>query len=223
MTTLDPDLQERAAESMGRIISPQDYPTFGAAATTIESNTGKIRAMVQSTSYSPTGKPEPGKTQVNWGADFRYGASGGFSVGSTMKLFAVIEALKQGKGESYVIPDIRPPGTPWYPRDFQNGCTTGAGAPWTPGNAEGDDPPPGADIGIATRNSINTAFIALAAPQLARRITRTAGSGLAMGPVDAFLARLDVPDGGAVRADHDVADQPVRCEGIGLLGHGIST
>ncbi|MTB72585.1 PASTA domain-containing protein [Arsenicicoccus sp. MKL-02] len=193
VTTIDPDLQERAAESMGRIISPQDYPTFGSAATTIESNTGKIRAMVQSTGYSPTGKPEPGKTQVNWGADFRYGASGGFSVGSTMKLFAVIEALKQGKGEGYVIPDIRPPGTPWYPRDFQSGCTTGAGAPWKPGNAEGDDPPPGADIGIATRNSINTAFVALAADIGTCNIRNTA---LAMGMHNSRRAAEDgSPDG----------------------------
>ncbi|WP_050346966.1 penicillin-binding protein [Arsenicicoccus sp. oral taxon 190] len=189
VTTIDPELQKQAAASMGRVISAQDYPKFGSAATTVETSTGKIRAMVQSTGYNPSGKAAPGSTQVNWAADYRYGASGGFSVGSTMKLFAVVEALKQGKGESYPIPGIRPPGTPWYPREFQAGCQPGG--PLKIGNAEGDNPKPGETIGGATRNSINTAFLALSADIGTCNIRNTA---LEMGMHNSSRAS-EAPDG----------------------------
>ncbi|MCH8611704.1 transglycosylase domain-containing protein [Arsenicicoccus dermatophilus] len=165
ITTLDPSLQAAARASMGRIISPQDYDAngkrYGAAATTVETGTGKIRSMVQSTAYTATGRRETGKTQVNWAADFKFGASGGFSSGSTMKLFPVVEALKQGKDANYVIKGIRPAGAPWRGGEFQDPCSF-VGKPWAPRNAEGDDPSPTETLAHATQNSINTAFVALA-------------------------------------------------------------
>lgn len=164
VTTLDPDLQQRAGESLGRVISAKDYtvsgPKFGGAATTVEPSTGKIRAMVQSTGYNVTGRPTDGQTQVNWAADHRYGASGGFQVGSTMKLFSVVEAVKQGKGGDYVIRGIRKPRAPWQSWEFQEGCRPGS--TWSPGNAEGDDPATQETIARATQNSVNTSFVALA-------------------------------------------------------------
>lgn len=167
VTTLDPRLQREATEAMARTITARDYdatsdrPRYGGAAVTVETGTGKVRAMVQSAGYNVSGRPTPGQTQVNWATDHRYGGSGGFSVGSTMKLFTVVEALKQGLGTDHVITGIRPEHTRWRARELEAGCSVGAGG-WPVKNAEGESDAPTMSLREATAQSVNTAFVALA-------------------------------------------------------------
>ena len=177
VTTLDPRLQSSATTAMAETITARDYPRYGAAAVTLETRTGKVRSMVQSARYGRSGRTEPGATQVNWATDFRHGGSGGFSVGSTMKLFAVVEAVRQGLSPDHVITGIRPEHSRWYPRDFQPGCSVGP-AGWPVKNAEGESDAPQLSLREATAQSVNTAFVALASETGTCRIRDTA---LAMG------------------------------------------
>ena len=114
---------------------------------------------------------------MNWATDFRHGGSGGFSVGSTMKLFAVVEAVRQGLSPDHVITGIRPEHSRWYPHDFQPGCSVGP-AGWPVKNAEGESDAPQLSLREATAQSVNTAFVALASEIGTCRIRDTA---LAMG------------------------------------------
>lgn len=156
VTTLDPDLQKAAQESIARRVGQQDFPPFGSAAVTTEVGTGKVRAMVQSSGYSLKGGD--GKTSVNWAVDSTYGGGGGFNVGSTIKAFAIATAMEEGFGPDYTISGIRPAPATWYASDF-NGC--GPTAPWVVRNVEGDENGRVMTLRDATRNSVNTAFVKL--------------------------------------------------------------
>jgi membrane peptidoglycan carboxypeptidase len=89
-TTLDPREQRAANQSVRQYVAPTDRP-MGALAM-VEPGTGHIKAMAQSRLY---GKG-PGRTFINYVADFDRGGSSGFQNGSTMKTFVLAAAIAQG-------------------------------------------------------------------------------------------------------------------------------
>lgn len=96
-TTLNLDIQDAAVSSIqANVPAVKDGINVGAAAVSIEASTGRILAMAQNTTFDETPNPAPGTTSLVYAADKAHGGSIGFNVGSTYKLFTLLEWLKQG-------------------------------------------------------------------------------------------------------------------------------
>ncbi|WP_022867230.1 transglycosylase domain-containing protein [Schaalia vaccimaxillae] len=85
-TTLDPTKQQAAYDSLTGAIPIADPSGLDNALVSVEPKTGKVLAMSQNTEY---GVGE-GETMSNYGAD------GEFQVGSTFKVFTLIQWFKEG-------------------------------------------------------------------------------------------------------------------------------
>ncbi|BDV31370.1 transglycosylase domain-containing protein [Microbacterium terricola] len=104
-TTLDYNLQKTAVRAM-----KDSAPTsldgmtniktgkFGAAAVSIEVSTGRILSIAQNTKFSEASsrKDDPNYSSLVYAGDSKYGNSIGFPVGSTFKLFTLVDWLEQG-------------------------------------------------------------------------------------------------------------------------------
>lgn len=99
-TTMDPRLQNEATYAMADTAPTYvDGIYFGAAGVNVETTTGRVLSMVQNTVFSEEESvlANPGYSAVVYGADARFGGSGGsFEAGSTFKLFTLIDWLEKG-------------------------------------------------------------------------------------------------------------------------------
>ncbi len=95
-TTLDFRIQEPAAQTMADIVPTSYGAYFGAAGTSIEVGTGRILSMTQNTLFSETIEDSPDYTSLVFAGDKKNGDSVGFPVGSTYKLFTLIDWLEKG-------------------------------------------------------------------------------------------------------------------------------
>lgn len=94
-TTIDPDKQKAAhATAVSALPVDNPYGSLGLndVIVSIEPKTGDILSMAQNTQYGVTTDEHPRATQVNFSADGR------FQVGSTFKLFTLIQWFKEGHG-----------------------------------------------------------------------------------------------------------------------------
>ncbi len=123
------------------------------ALASVEPGTGKILAMAQNRPFDASSKPIKNASAVNYVADYAHGGSSGFSPGSSFKVFALAEWLKEGHSLYQTVN-----GTP---RTFPSGafhasCTHGWGS-WPVGNSDSSE------IGNmsvlnATKWSVNAAY-----------------------------------------------------------------
>ena len=137
--------------------------TIGAAAVTLDPNTGAVKSMGQNTKYI-LGSKNFGETVVNWGVDTKYGGSGGFQFGSTEKAFTLVTALEKGLPINTTVnaKQASPSQAASYTNaDLPDPCGVPKERPaW---NVRNDETAGGQmSITQATARSINTAFIALA-------------------------------------------------------------
>ena len=158
-TTLNLSLQKVAQDEVWRYV-PRDETRLelGGTAVSVETDTGRIITMAQNKVFDNT--LEGGgrsTTAVNFNTDQPYGGSQGFQTGSTYKVFALLEWLKQGHGlNEYVDSSVRT----FNQASFTDTCVGGWGGPWTPKN---DAPAaPAMSAYRATTDSVNTAFVAIA-------------------------------------------------------------
>ncbi|MDO4260111.1 MAG: transglycosylase domain-containing protein [Actinomycetaceae bacterium] len=86
-TTIDPHKQKAAVESLNGAIPNDDASGLDDALVSVVPNTGHVVAMAQNTSYGL----EEGQTMANYSAD------GSFQVGSTFKVFTLIQWFKEGR------------------------------------------------------------------------------------------------------------------------------
>ena len=99
-TTLDLDAQRTALDATYQF-APNSEASFelGSATSMVEPGTGRVLVMVQNKDFDDTlDGGGPTTTAVNFNTGFAYGGSSGFPVGSTYKLFTLVEWLNQGKG-----------------------------------------------------------------------------------------------------------------------------
>lgn len=105
-TTVDLDMQ-RVAQAAENYYAPADFDQFefGSSVITMEPGTGKIRVMVQNKIFDDAFEPEDPvrSSAVNFNTTFDYGNSTGKQVGSTYKLFTLLEWMNQGRGVNEVI------------------------------------------------------------------------------------------------------------------------
>lgn len=162
-TTLDVDLQTAAAQTVAENV-PQvlDGVDIGGTVVSVQPGTGKVLAMAQNKTYSQD--PDvlaqgPQFSAINYNTDFEYGGSSGFQPASTYKIFTVGEWLKEGHSLNETV-DGRKRSDWGSFRDTCNGGTISFPG-FSVGNDEGGNGGTYSAL-TATRNSVNTGFIAMA-------------------------------------------------------------
>ncbi|GAA1999090.1 transglycosylase domain-containing protein [Brevibacterium samyangense] len=163
-TTLQPEIQDIADEKVKETVPVGDASGAGHALVTVEPGTGAVIAMAQNRDYTVS-EPEDGRedyeTQINYNVDRAHNGANGFQVGSTWKPYVLAEWLKEGHGLNETINASK--------RDFSmsswkyGGCTDlSYGATWGPNNA-GDSSSNSYMTALnATKQSVNTAYAAMA-------------------------------------------------------------
>ena len=157
-TTLIPS-EQRIADAEVKAGVPIDDPSgVGSAIVSVEPGTGKVTSMAQNRTYTAVQNAGPTETSVNWNTTNKYGSASGFPPGSTFKPFTLVEWLKQGHSLTQTFDGTRKP--------LNQNSFTACGAPysvndiWRPGNSEGQG---GVMNALdATKNSVNTAYLAMA-------------------------------------------------------------
>ncbi|WP_233486781.1 transglycosylase domain-containing protein [Zhihengliuella sp. ISTPL4] len=96
-TSLDFRVQDPAAQEMANVVPANfDNKYFGAAGVSIEVGTGRILSITQNTMFSETPTTDQAYSSLVFAGDQKFGKSGGFQVGSTYKLFTLIDWLEKG-------------------------------------------------------------------------------------------------------------------------------
>jgi membrane peptidoglycan carboxypeptidase len=177
-TTLNLSLQTAAQDQMWAVV-PAASPALevGAVATSIESNTGRVITMALNRTFDDrsveAGGGTPGTTAVNYATDLEYGGSRGFQVGSTYKIFSLVEWLKEGRGLNEVVDATQ---TQVPQASFVDTCEDGGGhvGTWTMRNFGAARA--ALSVYDATVESVNTAFATMALQMDLCNIRKTAES-----------------------------------------------
>lgn len=176
-TTLNLKLQTTAQAQMWEVV-PATAPgvDLGGVITQVENGTGRVLTMAINKRFdnrSPEfGGGSPGTTAVNYATDRDYGGSSGFQVGSTYKIFTLLEWLEQNRGLREVVDATR---TRIPQSAFTDTCEDGGG-PWGgtwPVSNFGPSAP-ALSVWDATVQSVNTAFASMAEQLDLCEIRRTA-------------------------------------------------
>ncbi|MDR2997150.1 MAG: transglycosylase domain-containing protein [Microbacterium sp.] len=184
-TSLDLRVQSAAVESVqSRVPSHMGGINLGGAAVSVEASTGRILAIAQNTQFSEAAADakKPGISSQVFAADAAHNGANGFSVGSTYKLFTLIDWLEKGHSVNETL-DGRASGTAGtYNRD-------GCGGTYTlpKDKAIGNSGRNSGYVGSVMRftaASLNTGFLAMAKQlnlcdinQVAKRMGVHLGSG----------------------------------------------
>ncbi len=158
-TTLDPSMQQAAYDSITGNIPVGDDSNIKMALSSVEPNTGHIKAMAQNTNYGP-GSEDTGTwtTQVNLNVGYDMGGASGRQSGSTFKLFTLMEWLRQGHtAYEYLNSNA---GT-FSAGNFTISCSPESTDNYTMQNLEGVG---GGNMSVleATRRSVNGTFVRMA-------------------------------------------------------------
>ncbi|VXB92862.1 Multimodular transpeptidase-transglycosylase [Microbacterium sp. 8M] len=96
-TTLSAPMQAAAVQAMHDYTTPTiEGMDFGAAAVNLDPKTGRILALAQNTVFNEAQDAPPGQTGIVYAADQAHGGGIGFSVGSTYKVFTLLDWLEKG-------------------------------------------------------------------------------------------------------------------------------
>jgi membrane peptidoglycan carboxypeptidase len=139
---------------------------LGSASTSLQVGTGRILSMAQNKTFNNTeaAAADPKLTAVNFNTDLPYGGSTGFQVGSTYKLFTLLNWLKSGRGLNEVVDGNA---RTLSQSAFTNTCTGGDdgvndgpfGGPWPFKNSSGEKG--NRTVLAATAASINGAYASM--------------------------------------------------------------
>lgn len=185
-TTLNMSLQTVTQDRVWEVVPSSDPRLeIGSVATSIETNTGRVITMAQNRIFDDRsaefGGGTEGTTAVNYATDRDYGGSSGFQVGSTYKVFALVQWLNEGRGLNEVVDaTVRERNL----AAFVDTCEDGGG-PWGgPWNPKNDAPAaPAMSVFNATVQSVNTAFASVG-EQLDQCAIRAAAESLGVHRAD---------------------------------------
>jgi membrane peptidoglycan carboxypeptidase len=145
-TTLDMKAQQAAQHALS--LRPSKSKT--ATEAMVKPGTGEIKAMVVSKDYGDSKKK--GQTTLNLAADYAHGGNGGYSAGSTFKIFTLATALDKG----YSVGTTLPAPNSTTVSGFSD-CKGNHFEPWTLSNAE-TSKRKSANLDTGTWGSINTFY-----------------------------------------------------------------
>jgi membrane peptidoglycan carboxypeptidase len=163
-TTLDLKLQD-VAQTAVRKYAPADETILklGASAVSVEVGTGRILTMAQNKRFDDTGNgSKRTTTAVNFNTDQPYGGSSGFQVGSTYKVFTLINWLESGHGLNDSVSSV--PRTVNQSQFLDTCYPKLTDHPWGGTYKISNDSPAAASntVRYATAKSINGAFVTMA-------------------------------------------------------------
>ncbi|WP_264158698.1 transglycosylase domain-containing protein [Cellulomonas iranensis] len=157
-TTLVPGEQAVADAEVKNGVPVDDPSGVASAIVSVEPRTGKITAMAQNRTYSALQNQGERETSVNYNTSYRYGGSGGFAPGSTFKVFTLLEWLKQGHALQETVNGTR---LKYNNSEFTASCVGRLTGEYPFRNSEGGRAINQTVID-ATKNSVNSAYIAMA-------------------------------------------------------------
>jgi membrane peptidoglycan carboxypeptidase len=220
-TTLDLQVQAPAEQAM-RDYAPATLPgmDFGSTAVTLEADTGRILAMAQNTQFSEdpdVAKPGSGYSSLVFASDQPHGGSVGFMVGSTFKVFTLLDWLEKGHSINEVLNGVNR-------QAFQGfNCD---GAPVTQGTKIDNFNNVGGYTGSVTRftqDSLNSGYLAMASKlnlcdilRVADRLDVMTGDGKVIsenfqGPFD-ILGSFNIAPMSMASVYATIANNGVQCE-----------
>ena len=224
-TTLDMKLQKKAQDTV-REYTPadEDKLKLGGSAIGVGVGTGKILFMAQNKKFDDTAKGG-GRTAtaINFNTDFDYGGSSGFQVGSTYKVFTLLNWLDSGRGLSEVVSATA---KTWQQSVFEDSCKEGGYVGTWP--LRNDSPTAGAiTVRTATALSVNGAFATMAS-QLDQCKTKEMAEALGVHTaIKVDLPYTDVIDNqlqtnpSAILGTNDIAPLTVAAAYAGIANHGV--
>jgi len=217
-TTLDIRLQKVAQKSLAlHAPANETLLKLGASAVTVEAGTGRVLTMAQNKTFDDTGNGnKKTSTAVNFNTDKEYGGSSGFQVGSTYKVFTLINWLEDGHGlQERVQANARTVAQ----ADFEDTCN----GPWYGPYQFRNDSGSASNVTVqqATASSINGAFITMAL-QLdlckTRKIAQALGVHLAAGKADGSDLQT-IPS--SVLGINTIAPLSVAAAYAGIANNGV--
>lgn len=165
-TSFDLKLAQKMDRDIKKRVPKANAAGIQASALTIQPGTGLVLATAQNTDYSNSGAK--GTSAINYTVPQNMGGGTGFTIGSTAKFFAIIEAIQQGRS---IDSDIDVPyftGTDkggqfvrFSGKKFPGECGLGPNEQWDVHNSEGHKSGGPMSLKQATAESINTAFVQL--------------------------------------------------------------
>ncbi|MFJ7289583.1 transglycosylase domain-containing protein [Curtobacterium sp. AB451] len=156
-TTLDIDANAQQKQVLNTYDNKAETNfKLGAALDSVEVNTGRILTMAQNKDYDQSLQSPPTSTSINYSVDKKYGGGIGFQVGSTYKLFTLLEWLKAGHGLNETVN-----GTPHNTSVWQH-CGEPTYGNWAPKNDSAGENG-NYTVARATALSVNAAFASMAA------------------------------------------------------------
>ncbi|MGD8195444.1 transglycosylase domain-containing protein [Herbiconiux sp. P18] len=213
-TTLNTALQANADSVMKEYVpASSDEADLGSTIVTVEPGTGRILSMAQNTTYAADpDTPVAGSTALNYNTDIDYGGSSGFQVGSTYKVFALAEWLKQG----HTLADrVSGNEREWDQSTFPDSCQE-LGGPWEPAN-DGSARPGTMSVQSALTNSVNNAFVAMA-QQLDQCAIRSTAESLGVHRADGTDLQT-IPS--AVLGTNEIAPLTMAAAYAGIAANGV--
>ncbi len=156
-TTLDLDLNGQQKDLLNTY-DPNTESRFslGGALNSVEASTGRILTMAQNKDYDQSLQTPPTATSINYSVDKEYGGSIGFQVGSTYKVFTLLDWLKAGHGLNESVN-----GTPHNTSRWTQ-CGSTITSNWAPKNDSAGENG-NFTVARATALSVNAAFASMAA------------------------------------------------------------
>lgn len=165
-TSFDPKLAAVLDKQIKAKVPVNNSAGVQSAAITVQPGTGLVLASSQNTSYS--NNTGGGRTAINYTVPSNMGGGQGFTIGSTAKFFAVIDAVKNGwtmDSEINVPPmngrDERGSYREFTNKDFPGECGLGRSEIWKVPNSEEDEGSGPMSLEDATKMSVNVAFAQL--------------------------------------------------------------
>lgn len=158
-TTLNLELQALAQKTLRTYAPPKETRLrLGASSIMLEVGTGKILVMAQNKGFDDTADGNGNAyTALNFNTDEPYGGSRGFQVGSTYKVFTLLNWLQSGHGLNEVVQaDARTENQ----ASFTDSCGGPWGGPWKFRNDSGEKGT--RTVMAATAQSVNGAYVSMA-------------------------------------------------------------
>lgn len=156
-TTLDLDLNTQQKDLLDRYDRAGETRfALGATLDTVEAGTGRVLTMAQNTDYDRSSAAPPTATSLNYATDESNGGSKGFQVGSTYKMFTLLQWLESGRSPDAVVDGTRRARSVWT--QCGERVTTKA---WNPKNDSAGQTGP-YSVRAATAQSVNAAYADMA-------------------------------------------------------------
>jgi len=201
-TTLDLRLQKVSQDTIRNYVNRKEtLLKLGGSTTTVQVGTGRILAMAQNKAFDDTanGAKKQGFSAINFNTDYAYGGSSGFQVGSTYKVFTLINWLEQGFGLNEVV-NVTP--KKWDQTVFADRCNGPHVGTWSPRNDSGETGT--RTVAAATAGSVNGGF-AVMASQLDQCDTRDIAASLGVHIASKTIDDLaEGPEGSGLRTNPSV-------------------